>query len=130
MAIDWVADDFSGAAVVPPGAAVRLTVLKLKEEAGERGKSEVLAVVKGIKDKFGTIEQLTVGENFSPGRAKGFSIASIAVLKGAKELEALGAESESEAANVEKDKVREFLDDVVVLDYAVPVPASVQPASL
>ncbi|KAH6779139.1 Stress responsive alpha-beta barrel domain protein [Perilla frutescens var. hirtella] len=126
MAVDWVADDFSGPVAVPPGAALRLSLLKLKEEAGESGKSEVLGVVRGIKDKFGLIEQLTVGENFSPARAKGFSIASIAVLKGAKELEALGAESE--AANVEKDKVREFLDEVLVLDYGLP--ASVQAASL
>ncbi|KAL0426804.1 UNVERIFIED_CONTAM: Stress-response A/B barrel domain-containing protein UP3 [Sesamum latifolium] len=96
MAVDWVAEDFSRPADVPPG------------------------------EKFPSIEQLTAGENFSPGRAKGFSIGSIAVFKGMKELEEL--DSESELANEQKDKVREFLDGVLVLDYAVA--ASVQTASV
>lgn len=123
MAIDWVADGFSGQVAPPPGAALRLTVLKLKEEAGEKGKGEILGIVRGIKDRFDSIEQLTAGENFSPGRNKGFSIASIAVVKGEKELEALGAESEF--VNEQKDKAREFLDGVVVIDFPVPAPASV-----
>ncbi|KAK6152001.1 hypothetical protein DH2020_014636 [Rehmannia glutinosa] len=126
LAVDWVADDLSGSAIVSPGSALRLTVLKLKESAGESGKNEVLGVVRGIKEKFPSIEHLTAGENFSPGRAKGFSICSIAVFKGMKELEEL--DSESELANEQKDKVREFLDGVLVLDYAVA--ASVQAASL
>lgn len=126
MAVDWVADDFSGPAAPPPGSALRLTVLKLKEEAGEKGKEEILGIVRGIKDKFDSIEQLTAGENFSMERSKGFSIASIAVVKGEKELEALGAGSEF--VNEQKDKAREFLDGVVVVDF--PVPASVQAASL
>ncbi|KAL0333714.1 UNVERIFIED_CONTAM: Stress-response A/B barrel domain-containing protein UP3 [Sesamum angustifolium] len=126
MAVDWVAEDFSGPADVPPGSALRLTILKLKDGAGESGKSEVLRVVSGVKEKFPSIEQLTAGENFSPGRAKGFSIGSIAVFKGMKELGEL--DSESELANEQKDKVREFLDGVLVLDYAVA--ASVQTASV
>ncbi|GFP79486.1 hypothetical protein PHJA_000092100 [Phtheirospermum japonicum] len=126
MAVDWVADDFSGSAVVSPGSAVRLTVLKVKEGAGESGKSEVVKVLRGIKEKFPSIEQLTVGDNFSPGRAKGFSICSIAVFKGTKELEELDAKTE--AANEQKDMVREFLDGVLVLDYTVA--ASAQTACL
>lgn len=126
MAVDWIAEDFSGSVTPPPGSALRLTVLKLKEDAGEGGKNEVLKVLRGIKEKFPSIEQLTVGENFSPGRNKGFSICSIGVFKGTEELE--GLDSESERANEEKDKVREFLDDVLVLDFAVA--ATVQPANL
>ncbi|KAG6428567.1 hypothetical protein SASPL_112819 [Salvia splendens] len=111
MAVDWVAEDFSGPVAVPPGAALRLTVMKVKDESG---KGEVLEMARGIKGKFDAIEQLTAGENFSPERSKGFSIASIAVVK---ELEALGVVSEV---------VSEHLDDVVVLDCAVPasVPAA------
>ncbi|KAL1547817.1 stress-response A/B barrel domain-containing protein UP3-like [Salvia divinorum] len=105
MAVDWVAEDFTGPVAVPPGAALRLTAMKLKEESG---KGEVLGIVRGMKGKIDAIEQLTAGENFSPERSKGFSIASIAVVKG---LEALGVVSEV---------VSEHLDDVVVLDYAVP----------
>ncbi|KAL8539361.1 hypothetical protein ACS0TY_001113 [Phlomoides rotata] len=122
MAVDWVADDFSGSPVVSPGSALRLTILKVKEEIGENGKGEVLGVLKGVKDKFPSIEQLTVGENFSPARAKGFSICSIAAFKGLKELEAL--DSESELVNEQKDKAREFLDGVLVLDYLVGAAAS------
>ncbi|KAL1531332.1 hypothetical protein AAHA92_34019 [Salvia divinorum] len=122
MTVDWVAGDISGPVVVPPGVALRLTVMKLKEE--EAGKSDVLGIVRGIKEKFHSIEQQTVGENSSPGRSKGFSIGSIAVVNGAKELEALDAQSDLE--NEQTDKAREFIDGVVVLDYAVPasVPAS------
>ncbi|XP_042051740.1 stress-response A/B barrel domain-containing protein UP3-like [Salvia splendens] len=136
MAVDWVAEDFSGpvavgfrlgliglghyqvdpittqsarfaspTVAVPPGAALRLKVMKVKDKSG---KGEVLEIARGMKGKFDAIEQLTAGENFSPERSKGFSIASIAVVK---ELEALGVVS---------DVVSEHFDDVVVLDYAVP----------
>nr|GLL27798.1 stress-response A/B barrel domain-containing protein UP3-like [Ipomoea trifida] len=118
MAVDWVADDLIGPVKVPPGSVFRVTFLKLKEDLGENEKNEILTVTKGIKEKFPSINQLSVGENFSPARAKGFSIASIAVFGGAKELEAL--ESQSAAANEQKDKVRQFLDGVLVVDYAVP----------
>ncbi|MCD9646231.1 hypothetical protein HAX54_035919 [Datura stramonium] len=117
MAVDWIPSYFSGPSVVPPGSALRVTFLKLKENLGENEKSQVLSAVGGIKEKFPGIQQLTVGENFSPARAKGFSIASIAVFKGVNELEAL--ESQTELANEQKDKVRDFLDGVVVVDYAL-----------
>lgn len=122
MAVDWVSDDFSGPPVISPGSVARFTVLKLKE--GGIGKGEVLEVLRGVKGKFPEIEQLSVGENFSPGRAKGYSIASVAVFKGGKELEGL----DLEMAEQEKDKVRELIDSVLVLDF--PVQAAVQVASL
>ncbi|XP_071911192.1 stress-response A/B barrel domain-containing protein UP3-like [Coffea arabica] len=124
MAVDWVASG-AGAVKIPPGSAMRVTFLKLKEGSGEDERNEVLAVIGGIKEKFPGIEQLSFGENFSPGRAKGFSIASIAVFKGVNELE--GLDAESEAANKQKDLVRDKVDGVVVLDYVVP---SSQTASL
>ncbi|XP_027077304.1 stress-response A/B barrel domain-containing protein UP3-like [Coffea arabica] len=124
MAVDWVASG-AGAVNIPPGSAMRVTFLKLKEGSGEDEKNEVLGVTGGIKEKFPGIEQLSFGENFSPGRAKGFSIASVAVLNGVNELE--GFDAEPEAANKQKDLVRDKLDGVVVLDYVVPPP---QTASL
>ncbi|KAG6427001.1 hypothetical protein SASPL_111240 [Salvia splendens] len=78
MAVYWVADDFTGVVVVPPGASLRLTVVKLGEEVV--GKGKILGIVRGMNGKFDSIEQLTVGENFSPGMSKGFSIASIAII--------------------------------------------------
>ena len=60
--------------------------LKLKEELGQESKSEILGVIKGLKGIFKDINQISVGENFSPARAKGYSIASLAVFPGVKEL--------------------------------------------
>ncbi|KAL6507147.1 hypothetical protein OROHE_022046 [Orobanche hederae] len=128
MAVDWIADDFSGSTTVSPGSAMRLTVSKLKEGVAECGKSEWLRVAMRMKEKFPSIEQMTAGENFSPGRAKGFSICSIAVFKGMRELEEL--DSATDATNEQNDTVREFVDGVLVLDYTVAAAAAVQTASI
>lgn len=120
MAVDWISDELAGPVKVPPGSAMRVTFLKLKENLGESEKGEILRVTRGIKEKFPSIDQLSVGENLSPARAKGFSIGSVAVFGGVEELEALESESPVAAAKEEKAKVREFLDGVLVVDYAVP----------
>lgn len=109
----------------PPGSALRVTFLKLKENTGEEVKSQILEVIAGMRDILGPNIQLTVGENFSPARAKGFSIASIAIFPGINELEAVAAEKEM--VELQKDKVREHLESVIVVDYVVPPP---QTASL
>lgn len=114
MAVDWVADQTPNPIVLPPGSAARVTFLKLKENVGEDEKNEIFGVIKGIKESFGGILQITCGENFS-ARAKGFSIASIAVFKGVKEME----EAE-ELVNLQKEKVKDYLEGVVVVDYVVP----------
>lgn len=118
MAVDWVANDLSGPVAPPPGSAMRVTFLKLKEGLGESEKARVLDVIGGIKGVFPVIDQISFGENFSMGRAKGFSIGSIAVLPGLSELEAM--DSDSERANLEKDKARDLIESVIVLDYVVP----------
>ncbi|XP_020227194.1 stress-response A/B barrel domain-containing protein UP3 [Cajanus cajan] len=122
MAVDWLAHDLS--ALVPPqGSAIRVSFLKLKEDAA---KDDVLGVVGGIPQSFKQISDFSFGENFSPARAKGFSIASLAVFPGASELEAV--DSNQELVNYQKDKVRDHIESVVVVDYVVPPPA--QSASL
>ncbi|CAJ1940482.1 unnamed protein product [Sphenostylis stenocarpa] len=123
MAVDWIADGL-GSLVPPPGSAVRVSFLKLKEDAAG---DEVLGVVRGIPESFKQISEFSVGENFSPGRAKGFSIASLAVFPGPTELEAL--DSNQELVNYHKDKVRDQIESVVVVDYVVPPPPA-QNASL
>ncbi|KAF5743083.1 hypothetical protein HS088_TW09G01148 [Tripterygium wilfordii] len=125
MAVDWVAPGFEGPLVPSAGSAVRVSFLKLKENVAEEGKNELLGVIKGIKESFGGIDQITCGENFSPARAKGFSIASLAVFPGLSEMEA--ADSKEELVNLHKEKVRDYLEGVIVVDYVVP---STQPASL
>ncbi|XP_038889133.1 stress-response A/B barrel domain-containing protein UP3 [Benincasa hispida] len=122
MAVDWVADALKGPIVAPSGSALRLTFLKLKENLGEEVKSEILEVIAGLREKLGPNVQLTVGENFSPARAKGFSIASIAIFPGPNELEA--AVSDQEMVELQKEKVREHLESVIVVDYVVPQTAS------
>ncbi|XP_047321414.1 stress-response A/B barrel domain-containing protein UP3-like [Impatiens glandulifera] len=117
MAVDWVFDVSSQSIKPQPGSAIRATFLKLKE--GNSGqKDEILGVIGGIKEKVPSIDQITYGENFSPARAKGYSIASIAVFPCVSELE--GLDSDSELANAEKEKVRDLLESVLVVDFVVP----------
>ncbi|KAI9122824.1 hypothetical protein K1719_005713 [Acacia pycnantha] len=118
MALDWVADDLRGDLVLPPGSAVRVRFMKLKENSSEEVKNEILGVLRGIKDKFSEISQFSCGENFSPGRAKGFSIGSVAVFAGISELEAM--DSNEESTKHEKDKIGEHVESEIVIDYVVP----------
>lgn len=125
MAVDWIADSLQGPLTAPAGSAVRVTFLKLKDNLGEEVKSHILEVIGGLREKLGPNTQLTVGDNFSPARAKGFSIASIAIFPGLNELETVA--SDHEMLELQKDKVREHLESVIVVDYVVPPP---QTASL
>ncbi|XP_050220135.1 stress-response A/B barrel domain-containing protein UP3 [Mercurialis annua] len=124
MAVDWIADDLDGPLVPSPCSAIRLTFLKLKENLGEEVKNEILSVIKSIKSSFGgnIIKQISCGENFSPARAKGYSIASIAVFDGLSEMETV--DSNEEIVNLQKEKVRDYLESVIVIDYVVPNPQS------
>ncbi|KAF8406800.1 hypothetical protein HHK36_005921 [Tetracentron sinense] len=101
---------------------MRLSFLKLKEGLGDGEKGEVLGVIGGIKDCFETIDQISFGENFSPARAKGFSIASLAILPGLSELD--GLDTNEEIVKAQKEKVRDFLEAVIVVDYVILPPQS------
>ena len=90
----------------------------MSEIEGESWKDEVLGVIKGLKEKFGGIEEITCGENFSPARAKGFSIASIAIFKGVKEMEE--ADSNQELVKLQKEKVKDYVESAIAVDYVVP----------
>ncbi|KAL8119922.1 hypothetical protein AgCh_017154 [Apium graveolens] len=116
MAVDWIGSDLSGPVALPPGSAMRVTFLKVKQGLGDKESDEVLGVIGGIKDKFPVIDQISFGKNFSPDRAKGYSIASLAVFPGLSELDGLN----SEAAELEKEKARDMLESVLVLDYVIP----------
>ncbi|RZC90052.1 hypothetical protein C5167_044683 [Papaver somniferum] len=94
---------------------------KSKEDLNAYGFSEivkrvVLSTIGGIKNGVGRdcIEQISFGENFC-ARAKGFSIGSIAVCREVEELDMIG-----EVLEKEKEKFRDLLDGVIVLDYVVP----------
>ncbi|XP_062087053.1 stress-response A/B barrel domain-containing protein UP3-like [Humulus lupulus] len=123
MAVDWVAEDLQGPISSFPGSALRVTLLKLKEDLEEEKTTEIVGALKGIKNSFiGQITRLTCGENFSPRRAKGYSIGSIAVFPGLSELDAM--DSNEELVKLHEEKVKEYLESVVVVDYLVSLPQS------
>ncbi|KAE8675965.1 Detected protein of confused Function [Hibiscus syriacus] len=78
---------------------------------------EILGELKGISG----VQQITCGENFSE-RAKGFSLASVAVFDGVEEMEA--AVGNEEYVNLQKQNVGDNLDGAIVVDYVVPTASS------
>ncbi|KAL1210183.1 Stress-response A/B barrel domain-containing protein UP3 [Cardamine amara subsp. amara] len=126
MAVDWIAHQVPTTIAPLPGSAAKLTLLKVKENLSDEAKTEITGVIKGLSEKFPGIDQITVGENFSPARAKGFSIASIAYFKDLGEMEAVDAQKE--LVNLQKDKVRDYVDSTIVVEFVVP--SSSQPSSL
>ncbi|KAK7820087.1 stress-response a/b barrel domain-containing protein up3, partial [Quercus suber] len=82
----------------------------------------VLFKVKDNTDPSKVNAMISYGENFSPARAKGYTLASLAVYPGVSELKAV--DSNHEFVNSQKDKVRDYLESVVVVDYVVPSPQS------
>lgn len=125
-AVDWVADGQFPAPL--PGSALRLTLAKPKEGVET---ASVVAAIDGIK-KLGAVaakaEQLSYGENFSPARAKGFTVGFISVFPSIEELD--GLMEDGEMVEAQKEKVRPLLDSVVVLDYVMPLSSSSPSASL
>ncbi|TYH60972.1 hypothetical protein ES332_D07G016700v1 [Gossypium tomentosum] len=116
MAVDWVADNDPLPLSLPCNSAIKVT-LKLKENLNNE-----------VQDNVSGIQQITCGENFSPARARGFSIASVAVFNGVNEME--GSEENEEYVNLQKQKVRDYLDGVIVVDYVVPSSSSSSSSNL
>uniref|UniRef100_A0A1J3GUN3 Stress-response A/B barrel domain-containing protein n=1 Tax=Noccaea caerulescens TaxID=107243 RepID=A0A1J3GUN3_NOCCA len=113
MAVDWITDR---TIAPPPSSVAKITLLKLKENVPDEVKMEFVEVTKGLNEKVSGIEHFTVGENFSPARAKGFSIGSIAYFRDVGEMDA-----HKELVNLLKDKkVGDYVDDTIVVDFLVP----------
>lgn len=122
MAVDWAGDLVSGPMSPRPGSAARVTLAKLKDEAEEEGKRNVLAALGEVAGSFpGAIEQFSYGENLSPARAKGYSVGSIAVFSSPEELDGLQAKG-GDPMEAQKEKVRPLLESVIVLDFVIPPP--------
>ena len=127
MAFDWVAPDLH-LAVTPkpkPGSAIRVSFFKLKEEEEDVKKSEILGVLKETKDGLllgqqKQVSELSYGENFSPERSRGYSLAYMAVFPGHRELE----DSNEELGKL-KDKFKGFVESEVVVDFLIPSSSSV-----
>ena len=124
MAFDWVAPNLH-LAVTPkpkPGSAIRVSFFKLKEE---EKKSEILGVLKETKDGLllgqqKQVSELSYGENFSPERSRGYSLAYLAVFPGHTELE----DSNEELGKL-KHKFTDFVESEVVVDFLIPSSSSV-----
>ncbi|GAU33173.1 hypothetical protein TSUD_206320 [Trifolium subterraneum] len=114
MALDWVTEVHGNDLVLPYGSAVRVVFFKLKEGLGEQVKDEVLKGISGIRHENAV--QFTCGENFSPGRAKGFSIATLSVFTGLNELKEVDCDEEFKKYDM-NDKIKENLDTILVLDF-------------
>ncbi|KAF5185418.1 Stress-response A/B barrel domain-containing protein UP3 [Thalictrum thalictroides] len=117
LLVDWVADVDEPLIVPSPGSVMRVSLLKLKQGSEESEKAEVLKVMGGVKEQFGIIDEYTFGENFAPVKTNGFSIASLAIVPGLSELEALDS---NEVVKEQKEKVKDLLEGVIVVDYVVP----------
>ncbi|CAD5315222.1 Stress responsive alpha-beta barrel [Arabidopsis suecica] len=112
MAVDWIAEQAPEALAPPLGSIGKITLLKLKENVMEEAKLEIMEV---MKEKFEGIDQITVGENFSPGRSKGFSIGSISYFRDLGEIEAV-----DDQMKLQNDKIRDYVDDTIVVEFNVP----------
>ena len=125
MAFDWVAPDLHLAVTPKPGSAIRVSFFKLKEEEEDVKKTEILGVLKETKDGLllgqeKQISELSYGENFSPERSRGYSLAYLAVFPGHRELE----DSNEELGKL-KDKFKDFVESEVVVDFLIPSSSSV-----
>lgn len=118
LVVDWIAGEVALPPHPSPGTAFRVSFLKLKEEKENDGevKDEVFRAIRGIKESVGLggVSYVSYGENISPARAKGFSIASLVVFPGREELDSVDA-------GEGLVKVKEHLESVVVVDYVVPL---------
>uniref|UniRef100_A0A1D1YI34 Stress-response A/B barrel domain-containing protein n=1 Tax=Anthurium amnicola TaxID=1678845 RepID=A0A1D1YI34_9ARAE len=121
MAFDWVGHLGSGPVALRPGSVARVTLAKLREGAGEEEKADVMAALGGFQGSFPgvVVEQFSYGENFSPARAKGFSVGSIAVFAGPEELDGLEANG-GDLLEAHKEKARALLESIIVVDFVVP----------
>ncbi|KAL1807685.1 hypothetical protein ACET3Z_024675 [Daucus carota] len=111
MAIDWIAEDVSALA---PGSVSRVVFLKLKD--GVAQKNYVLDVIREVGSKLSSIREFSFGENFSPDRAKGFSVAMLMVFDAVEVLD-----SNVEIMNLLKEKLGDLLEDDLVVDCIIGI---------
>ncbi|KAK1390062.1 Transcription regulator AsnC-type [Heracleum sosnowskyi] len=114
MVVDWITEDASAPA---PGSVSKVVLLKMKD--GVAQKDYVLEVIRETCSKFSSIRQFSFGENFSPKRAKGFSMAILMVFDGVESLD-----SNAEIMDLLNEKLSDFVEDDLVLDYMNGTPQS------
>ncbi|CAN6478323.1 unnamed protein product [Victoria cruziana] len=128
MAVDWVANIDGGPSFPPATAAFRLTLVKPKPDLDESMQEEIGQVLEGIKSSVPSALQVSVGENFSPARAKGFSWGLISFFPGVDAIDTI--DSDEDLVKAQKEKVKDLVDSVMVVDYEYPQPIPPLPPSL
>ncbi|CAA7048487.1 unnamed protein product [Microthlaspi erraticum] len=111
LVVDYIADQVPNTLAPPPGSAAKLTLLKVKENVSDEAKTEIMEV---IKETSPGTDQITVGENFSPVRANGFSIASVAYFKDLGEMET--------HKEFDKEKVGELMIPLLLSSWCLLLP--------
>ncbi|KAK9092435.1 hypothetical protein Syun_027346 [Stephania yunnanensis] len=101
----------------PPSSALRLTLFKLIDPAPPDARDRFFKTVATFQGRLGV--ELSFGENFSPTRAQGFGIGSLAVFGGVGELDKVDFEVLLEKEN-DMDMVRGLLEIVIDVDFVVP----------
>nr|GEX51920.1 hypothetical protein [Tanacetum cinerariifolium] len=95
MVVDWRSEGgVSSGGVIEPGKVMRASFVKLKKNVMKHDKSKVLEVIRVVKDEFG-------------------------VFNGVEEMEK--TDKDVEKVRREKEKVKEFVQSVVVVDYMVSI---------
>lgn len=114
LAVDWITE---GASAPAPGSVIKVVLLKMKD--GVEQKDYVLEVIRETCSKFSSIRQFSFGQNFSPKRAKGFSIAILMVFDGVDVLD-----WNAEIMNLVDEKLRELVEDDLAVDCMTVIPQS------
>lgn len=120
FAFDWEAD--LDGPMMPSYGALKVTVFNPKDLAQPQ-RFELIEILRGYKSRFPTIGQVSVGENFSPARAKGFTWAFLSLFPGIKELGELNKNTEH--IQLQGEKILPQMEKFMVVDVATsPNPAS------
>ncbi|XP_031492422.1 stress-response A/B barrel domain-containing protein UP3-like [Nymphaea colorata] len=128
MAVDWVADLEGGPAIPSATAAFRLTLVKPRPDLDEASQKEIGQVLEGIRCSLPSSLQVSFGENFSPARAKGFGWGLMSFFPGVDGINAI--DSDEDLVKAQKEKVKDLVDSVIVVDYEYPQPIPPLPPSL
>lgn len=114
LAIDWEAD-LEEPEVKNGYGAVRIAVMKQKDNLSEEELCRIEGTLKGCSKLFPLIRQVSVGKNFSPARAKGFEWGFLALFPSLQELEELTKNEEHK--HLPYSKVRPVMETLALIDY-------------
>ncbi|GAB2267822.1 hypothetical protein Dimus_002798 [Dionaea muscipula] len=125
LALDWTLDSLTGPVVPHPGRAIRVAFFKFKEGGAEaeKEKGELMQELGRIRESLllgvsGQFLQFSFGENFSPGRDKGYSVGLLVIFRDLNELDA--SEVYEDKVRLLLDRFKAVLDGFVAVDYVVP----------